>query len=157
MPQNNPKPPEPFETGHCARCAGLKAPMANPKQEPLKCGHPGVDWNDEGDCIRCARNKLLGDPKQVKPDSLNIQREDVKQEAELEDKLHEILSHFEVTVPELGDVGLYDLCHPRIKDKYGNSVEWALVMAEEILAAINTHTTKLLNEQLHRIINDTEN
>lgn len=26
-----------------------------------KCGHEGVDWNGEGDCITCARDKVLGD------------------------------------------------------------------------------------------------
>ena len=31
-----------------------------PDNTELKCGHTGPDWNDEGDCITCARNKVLG-------------------------------------------------------------------------------------------------
>ena len=35
--------------------------MTQPNQSELKCGHTAPDWNGEGDCITCARNKVLDD------------------------------------------------------------------------------------------------
>lgn len=32
----------------------------NPTNPTLKCGHIGPDWNGEGDCIICARDRILG-------------------------------------------------------------------------------------------------
>ena len=38
--------------------------MTQPNQSELKCGHTAPDWNGEGDCITCARDKVLGDTTQ---------------------------------------------------------------------------------------------
>ena len=61
---------------------------------------------------------------------------------ELREKIDDVLSHFEVTVPNLDEVGLYDLVHPRIKDKYGNGVEWGIVINDEIMQLIRTEKLK---------------
>ena len=34
--------------------------MTQPNQSELKCGHTAPDWNGEGDCITCARDRVLG-------------------------------------------------------------------------------------------------
>lgn len=34
--------------------------MTQPNQGELKCGHTAPDWNGEGDCITCARDRVLG-------------------------------------------------------------------------------------------------
>ena len=36
------------------------ASPSNQYEDTLKCGHNGPDWNGEGDCITCARDKVLG-------------------------------------------------------------------------------------------------
>ena len=37
--------------------------LSNTKQQ--KCGHEGINWDSKGNCIKCARNKVLGvDTKQ---------------------------------------------------------------------------------------------
>ena len=71
-------------------------------------------------------------------------------EDELREKIDDVLSHFEVTVPNLDEVGLYDLVHPRIKDKYGNGVEWGIVINDEIMQLIRTEKLKLLDEVIHQ-------
>ena len=38
-------------------------PLTQPNQSELKCGHTAPDWNGEGDCITCARNKILDEEK----------------------------------------------------------------------------------------------
>ena len=57
-------------------------------------------------------------------------------EDELREKIDEYLSHFEVSVDGMGDVGLFDLVHPRIKDKYGYGIEWAIVIGNRIMEAV---------------------
>lgn len=73
-------------------------------------------------------------------------------EDELRKKIDDVLSHFEVTVPNLGEVGLYDLVHPRIKDKYGNGVEWGIVINDEIMHLLRTEKLKLLAEVRERVV-----
>lgn len=48
------------ENGRVAMLESLRTKPA-PNTEGLKCGHEGPDWNGEGDCITCARNKVLGE------------------------------------------------------------------------------------------------
>lgn len=38
----------------------LKA-LRTKQEQPLRCGHTGQNWNGEGDCIKCARDKVLGE------------------------------------------------------------------------------------------------
>ena len=75
-------------------------------------------------------------------------------EDELREKIDDVLSHFEVTVPNLDEVGLYDLVHPRIKDKYGNGVEWGIVINDEIMQLIRTEKLKLLAEVRERVVGE---
>ena len=75
-------------------------------------------------------------------------------EGELREKIDDVLSHFEVTVPNLDEVGLYDLVHPRIKDKYGNGVEWGIVINDEIMQLIRTEKLKLLAEVRERVVGE---
>jgi len=41
--------------------------MSKDTSQPLPCGHVGVNWNGLGDCITCARDKVLGSqtPQQI--------------------------------------------------------------------------------------------
>ena len=70
---------------------------------------------------------------------------------ELREKIDECLSHFEVSVDGIGDVGLFDLLHPRIKDKYGNGVEWAIVISDRIMEAIMDWHNKQVEAVLDRL------
>ena len=40
--------------------------MTQPNQSELKCGHTAPDWNGEGDCITCARDKVLGNQSELR-------------------------------------------------------------------------------------------
>jgi len=39
--------------------------MTQPNQSELKCGHTAPDWNGDGDCITCARDKVLGNQSEL--------------------------------------------------------------------------------------------
>ena len=70
---------------------------------------------------------------------------------ELRYKIDEYLSHFEVSIDGIGDVGLYDLVHPRIKDKHGHGVEWAIVIGDRIMEAVLVDRKNQIEAVLDRL------
>lgn len=41
--------------------------QADTPNTPLKCGHIGPDWDSKGNCITCARDKILGTTPNTNP------------------------------------------------------------------------------------------
>ena len=70
---------------------------------------------------------------------------------ELRYKIDECLSHFEVSIDGIGDVGLYDLVHPRIKDKHGQGVEWAIVIGDRIMESVLVDRKNQIESVLDRL------
>lgn len=66
-------------------------------------------------------------------------------------KIDECLSHFEVSIDGIGDVGLYNLVHPRIKDKHGHGVEWAIVIGDRIMEAVLVDRKNQIEAVLDRL------
>ena len=50
----------------------------NPTNPTLKCGHIGPDWNGEGDCIICARDRILG-TKQDSDTNVVISKQELRE------------------------------------------------------------------------------
>lgn len=50
----------------------------NPTNPTLKCGHIGPDWNGEGDCITCARDRILG-TKQDSDTNVVISKQELRE------------------------------------------------------------------------------
>lgn len=50
----------------------------NPTNPTLKCGHTGPDWNGEGDCIICARDRILG-TKQDSDTNVVISKQELRE------------------------------------------------------------------------------
>ena len=45
----------------CGEMYSYDTNVANSLRSTPTCGHSGVEWNEHGECITCARDRVLGE------------------------------------------------------------------------------------------------